>query len=603
LAQGSWLKALHRSELPNTFPRARQVVPLLTFSLEVMAILNRLVVITLLLGAAVSSSSETCKGEGPFEAVMPLVGVPTTIYDDNALLQTAVHMSEQPNLENLAEIVEELGTAEERQEASEVESGTANETTMEDVINDFSMEVGSVAAASADDAEVTVDDIAAITGERGEDMCVNCSQGDMLPSDARQRALFLQIAAKGGSYNWAGKPWEGGIVKYCFAADIALHSRLAFEKGIEQYKKGVPCLQWVNVGLRTSSSSPVYDSYTYTVRGPLSWAKVGCSGWQGYNCDSLSSISAELKANCPVSCNTLAYRATFSKCAEFGAVYVQSENDGKCYSNVGYTGKASPVIQLSSPGCSSVGTAMHEMGHTLGMAHEQSRPDRDEYVYVDFSNIPTAQQHNFKVEKDADEKRPYDVLSLMHYGTEDFAIDASKPVISIRPKGYAKYTDKYSEYHKYKPGNRVGLSQTDIEQLVDMYKDTVPGGCVGATLSGKTTCVDKKSNGQPWVDASGYGCDEYRKQAKAGGPGRNGHCCNAGGGWEVESYGGGTTDGATSGATSGQTLCLDNKETWDAGFGGCATYGPTSSSFAYCGEDCINGLCAFQVCPQCGQCS
>merc|ERR1719272_1692829 len=89
----------------------------------------------------------------------------------------------------------------------------------------------------------------------------------MLPSDARQRALFLQIAAKGGSYNWAGKPWEGGIVKYCFAADIALHSRLAFEKGIEQYKKGVPCLQWVNVGLRTSSSSPVYDSYTYTVRG------------------------------------------------------------------------------------------------------------------------------------------------------------------------------------------------------------------------------------------------------------------------------------------------------------------------------------------------
>ena len=157
-----------------------------------------------------------------------------------------------------------------------MESGTANETTMEDVINQFSMEVGSAAAASEDDAEVTVDDIAAITGERGEDMCVNCSQGDMLPSDERQRALFLQIAAKHGSYNWAGKPWPGGIVKYCFAPDIALHSRMAFEKGILQYKKAVPCLQWVNVGLQ--SSSPLTDSYTYTVRGPLSSALVGCSG-------------------------------------------------------------------------------------------------------------------------------------------------------------------------------------------------------------------------------------------------------------------------------------------------------------------------------------
>jgi len=305
-------------------------------------------------------------------------------------------------------------------------------------------------------------------------------------------------------------------------------------------------------------------------------------------------------ANCPVSCNTLAYRATVSKCAEVGAVYVQSENNGKCYSNVGYTGKASPVIQLSSPGCSSVGTAMHEMGHTLGMAHEQARPDRDEYVYVDFGNIKSADQHNFKVEKNADSKRPYDVLSLMHYGTKDFAIDSSKPVISIRAKGYAKYTDNYSEYHKYKPGNRVGLSQTDIEQLVDMYKETVPGGCVGATLSGKTTCVDKQSNGQPWVDVYGQGCDTYRKHAKAGW--RSLSCCDAGGGWEVESYSGGTTGGATSGATSGKASCLDNSETWTAGFGLCATYGPTGS-YAYCGEDCQNGLCAYQVCPQCGKCS
>lgn len=66
---------------------------------------------------------------------------------------------------------------------------------------------------------------------------------------------------------------------------------------------------------------------------------------------------------------------------------------------------------------------MHEIGHALGLYHEMSRLDRDNYITIHYSNIPhSLWKENFDKPLDTDSMEtfhiPYDLGSLMHYGSE-----------------------------------------------------------------------------------------------------------------------------------------------------------------------------------------
>ena len=72
---------------------------------------------------------------------------------------------------------------------------------------------------------------------------------------------------------------------------------------------------------------------------------------------------------------------------------------------------------------------VHELGHALGIRHEQSRSDRDSYVTIVWSNISTTAcdgdcSHNFAIDSDTGfwSFSPYDYDSMMHYGSTFFAI-------------------------------------------------------------------------------------------------------------------------------------------------------------------------------------
>lgn len=57
----------------------------------------------------------------------------------------------------------------------------------------------------------------------------------------------------------------------------------------------------------------------------------------------------------------------------------------------------------------------HEMGHTLGLLHEQQRPERDAYVTINNACVPTGSNAFFIINSGALKIGPYDIASTMHY--------------------------------------------------------------------------------------------------------------------------------------------------------------------------------------------
>ena len=74
-------------------------------------------------------------------------------------------------------------------------------------------------------------------------------------------------------------------------------------------------------------------------------------------------------------------------------------------------------------------TPVHELFHTLGFVHEHTRPDRDDFISINFENIVSSEEKNFEkrthgtsdfFEKGSvsSKNTPYDVQSILHYGPQ-----------------------------------------------------------------------------------------------------------------------------------------------------------------------------------------
>ena len=69
---------------------------------------------------------------------------------------------------------------------------------------------------------------------------------------------------------------------------------------------------------------------------------------------------------------------------------------------------------------SQLGIVTHEVGHAIGFWHEQSRPDRDEYVVVNLENISGDMEKEFEKYGTSiinNQNVEYDYYSNMHYGS------------------------------------------------------------------------------------------------------------------------------------------------------------------------------------------
>jgi len=166
--------------------------------------------------------------------------------------------------------------------------------------------------------------------------------------------------------------------------------------------------------------------------------------------------------------------------------YISFYRGSGCSSPVGYRPGRVNRISLAS-GCWYTGIAMHEMGHSMGFYHEQSRPDRDQNVRIIWNNIQSDMRYNFNkfTTSTIDSLgTPYDFQSMMHYGSTAF--------------GRGRMTIQTIDPSKQRLiGQRNGFSQIDIQQLGLMYNKVCAAG--GGQGGGGGGCVDRDRNCQAWA--------------------------------------------------------------------------------------------------------
>jgi len=176
--------------------------------------------------------------------------------------------------------------------------------------------------------------------------------------------------------------------------------------------------------------------------------------------------------------------------------YIEFYNrGGGCSSLVGMWG-GRQGISLSD-GCWSKDTTIHEIGHAIGLHHEQSRPDRDDYINIIWKNIPKDFHSQFEKEPYSEVDSlgtPYDYRSVMHY--DKTAFGSGKLTI---------YTKQ--QYYQNLIGTGPGFSSTDVKQINLMYgcpvnhhsfPPTATADCYDAASPCPSLAAEGKCNDRSW---------------------------------------------------------------------------------------------------------
>lgn len=119
------------------------------------------------------------------------------------------------------------------------------------------------------------------------------------------------------------------------------------------------------------------------------------------------------------------------------------------------------------------GVVAHEVMHSLGIFHEQSRTDRDMYVKILYENVMDGEAHNFDKYPDIGYEGgnigTYDYNSIMHYGSSDFSKNGGYTILKLdgsriyKQRSYLTEGDKEGLNYLYGPKGTLSSVRVKIE--------------------------------------------------------------------------------------------------------------------------------------------
>ncbi len=128
-------------------------------------------------------------------------------------------------------------------------------------------------------------------------------------------------------------------------------------------------------------------------------------------------------------------------------------------------GMAGGMQTISITAGADVELVLHEIGHAVGLYHEQSRSDRDDFVNVLWANIRSGSEGNFRtyveLGRDGADVGPYDFNSAMHYGSGQFARSPGLTTLQrvdgqpiVRQRANLSTGDRYGLRYMYGLGSK-----------------------------------------------------------------------------------------------------------------------------------------------------
>ena len=155
-----------------------------------------------------------------------------------------------------------------------------------------------------------------------------------------------------------------------------------------------------------------------------------------------------------------------------------NDNSAQGEATIGRAGGEQPVRGAGgSFNPCTVGTILHEMGHAVGLWHEQSRPDRDTYISVNYANVVKGSFYNYdQIYDDAQQTTLFDYASIMEYPAFSFSRNGA-PVIESIPAGIPL-------------SNPTGYTAADIDGIRRLYGDAPTAVTVTSNPPGLQVIVD-----------------------------------------------------------------------------------------------------------------